>query len=152
MAIDINSLIVTSVLLIILAIVYCFSYRWGVSRGYKVGHEAGMRYASNLSELEYHLRQQQAELKKIQCIHDCPILDDMQPHERVQYATSAVYDLCQQLAESLIENDIVRPVVIDDDIRPYRNRKRIMVSLYVSPDPVTETYPKVVFFRRHKRD
>lgn len=149
MAIDINSIITTTVVLIILAGVYCFSYRWGFSRGYKAGRAAGIRYASNLSELENCLRRKQSALKKIQCVHACPILDDMQPHERVQYATSAVYDLCQQLAESLIENDIVRPVFIDDDIRPYRHIKRIAVSLYVAQDPVVTDYPKVVFFRRH---
>lgn len=131
------TLFATGIFLIALAI----GYIWGKRTGYKAGLVAGNRLSPELQVFDDFLTHTDStEMQKIRCSSEIRISPDMTPEDVALARRYEYHRLCGVVAQALMNQEIIRPVIVDGDIRPHRDIRRIVISFYIAPDPAFEGY------------
>lgn len=121
------------------------AYTRGRLSGYKAGFADGKRLAHNVPILEDALvHTDSTTMLHIECSRKFRISPDMSPADMALMRRATYHQLCLDVANELMKQKIIRPVIVDSYIRPYRDFLRTMVSFYIAPDPVFEDYPPLL--------
>lgn len=122
-------------------------HTWGDRTGYKAGLVAGNRLSPESHVIDdFITHTDSTEMQKIQCSREFSIPPDMTPEDVALARRFEYHQLCQDVAKALMNQEIIRPVIVDGDIRPYRDIRRIVISFYIAPDPAFEGYPTLSQF------
>ena len=128
----------TGIFLVALAI----GYTRGKSTGYKAGLVAGNRLSPESQVFDDFLTHTDStKMQRVECSREFRISPDMTPEDVALARRFEYHQLCQNVAQALMNQEIIRPVIVDGDIRPYRDIRRIVISFYIASDPAFEGYP-----------
>lgn len=124
-------------------------HTWGNRSGYKAGLVAGNRLSPESQVFDDILTQTDStKVQRVECSREFRISPDMTQEDVALARRFEYHQLCQNVAQALMNQEIIRPVIVDGDIRPYRDIRRIVISFYVAPDPTFEEYPALVPFEQ----
>lgn len=123
----------------------------GHSRGKRTGYKAALVAANRLSPEsqvfdDFLTHTDSTEMQKIMCSSEIRISPDMTPEDVALARRYEYHRLCGVVTQALMNQEIIRPVIVDGDIRPYRDIRRIVISFYIAPDPAFEGYPTLSQF------
>lgn len=116
-------------------------HTWGDRAGYKAGFVAGNRLSPESQVFDDFLTHtDSAKIHRIECSREFRISPDMTPEDVALARRFEYHLLCEDVAKTLMNQEIIRPVIVDGDISPYRDSRRVVVSFYIAPDPAFERY------------
>lgn len=121
-------------------------HTWGEKTGYKAGLVASNRLSPESQVFDdFLIHTDSTEVQRIQCSREFRITPYMTPEDVALAHRFEYHQLCPNVAQALMNQEIIRPVFVDGDIRPCRAVRRISISFYIAPDPAFEGYPNVEF-------
>lgn len=123
----------------------------GHTRGNKTGYKAGLVAGNRLSPEsqvfdDFLTHTDSTKMQRVECSREIRISPDMTPEDVVLARRFEYHQLCQNVAQTLMNQEIIRPVIVDGDIRPYRDIRRIVISFYIASDPAFDGYPTLSQF------
>lgn len=114
-------------------------YTWGSRTGYKAGFVDGNRLSPESQVFDdFLIHTDSAKVHRIECSREFRISHDMPPEDVALARRFEYHRLCEDIAKTLMNQEIIHPVIVDGDIRPYRDSRRVVVSFYIAPDPAFE--------------
>lgn len=117
-------------------------HTWGNRTGYKAGLVASNRLSRDslvFNDLSIH--PDSTKMKRIQCSREFRISPDMTPEYIALIHRAEIHQLCENVAKELMKQEIIRPVIVDGDIRSVHDIRRVLTSFYIVLDPEFERYP-----------
>lgn len=121
------------------------AYTRGRLSGYKAGLADGKRLSPDAPIFEdFLVRTDSTKMLHIECSREFRTTPDMSPIDMALVRRAEYHHFCLDIANELLKQKIIRPVIIDSYIRPYRDILRTKVSFYIAPDPAFEDYPPLM--------
>lgn len=117
-------------------------HTWGDRTGYKAGLVAGNRLSPESQVFDDFLTHTDStKMQRVECSREFRISPDMTPEDVALARRFEYHLLCEDVAKTLLNQEIIHPVIVDGGIIPYRDSCRVVVSFYIAPDPA--------FYRNH---
>lgn len=124
-------------------------YGWGRRCGYKAGLDNCNRLPPESQVFnDFLIHTDSTKMHRIQGTREFRIPPDTTPEGVALISRAEYHQLCLNVVKELMEREIIRPVIVDGDIRPYYDIRRISLSFYIAPDPSHEGCPNVESLRR----
>lgn len=113
----------------------------GKRTGYKAGLVAGYRLSPESQVFDdFLIHTDSTKMQRVECSREFRISPDMTPEDVALARRFEDHQLCQNVAQALMNQEIIRPVIVDDEFSPNRDIRRIVLSFYIAPDPAFEGY------------
>lgn len=136
---NIDSLILSVIVMVITAAGFVWGYKWGFGRGYKAGFDKSI-INSPLSEIKpFPIFERQ--MQRYDCIVRLPGSAQLEDW----LFTKTVTDISEKIARQLLINRVIRPVIINPAAGTDCYSVDIGASIYACSNPDFEKYPRLVF-------
>lgn len=117
----------------------------GHTRGNRTGYKAGLVAANRLSPEsqvfdDFLTHTDSTKMQRVECSREFRMSPDMTPEDVALARRFEYHQLCQNVAQALMNQEIIRPVIVDDEFSSNRDIRRIVLSFYIAPDPAFEGY------------
>ena len=117
----------------------------GHIRGKRTGYKAGLVAANRLSPEaqvfdDFLTHTDSTKMQRVECSGEFRKNSDMTPEDVALACRFEYHQLCQNVAQALMNQEIIRPVIVDDEFSPNRDIRRIVISFYIAPDPAFKEY------------
>lgn len=133
------------------SIIFTLSCVAGLALGYVWGHRRGFVSGAKTVPFPFSpsevvlppFQHSESAVQRIQFRHRLSVAHT--PEERMWQSTSAVRLMCDQVAQKMLVDRIIRPVILEED-GPDGSPLVIGCSLYAVADPGYNRYPNLTFF------
>lgn len=141
MIMNIDALILSVIVMVLIAGGFVWGYKWGFSRGYKAGLDKQQNPLSPSAITPYTIFERT--MQRYECIVRIPSCGVRK--ERAGLYTQLAVELSEKIARQLLINRVIRPVILDPNAGPDGYAVEIGASIYACSNPTFDQYPRLVF-------
>lgn len=121
-------------------------YSWGRRKGESSGFERGLR--AQIRTNEAYLNEYRTKFERYQCSRKFFIRSSWNLEDLELAATSQVQIMNESIIKLLMDNKVIRPYILSQELSDNDIVWTVGISLYCSPDPVATDFEALPFIRR----
>jgi len=144
-----ETIISISVGIVSLLIGLLLGYTWGNRKGESSGFDRGLRAQIRTNEALLH--EYRTKFNRYQCSRKFIVRSEWDIESLTLAATSQVEMMGESIVQMLINNNVIKPYVVSQELQGSDNVWTVGVSLYCAKDPAFEEYDSLPFIRRPPR-